>query len=82
MSGSSQQGFVITFCDECLVPLSKVYAKYPIYKSTIVQVVDSGIVPYQLANFHVALVRDYLLANEPETLCSAAELVSGTRGVL
>ena len=41
---------------------------YRTYEWIIVQAVDSGSVPYQFANLHIALVRDCLLANDTETL--------------
>ena len=53
---------------ECLVPLSKVSTNYCTYESITVQAVDSGNVPYQFANLHIASVRDCLLPNHPETL--------------
>ena len=49
---------------ECLVPLSKVYTGYSTFKSITVQAVDLGMVPYQLANLHIASV----LLNDTETL--------------
>ena len=44
------------------------YTEYRTYESIIVQAVDSGSVPYQFANLHIALVRVFLLADDTETL--------------
>ena len=44
------------------------YTEYRTYESIIVQAVDSGSVPYQFENLHIAFIRDSLLANATETL--------------
>ena len=47
-----------------------VQARQNAYFLIIVQVVDLGIVQHQLANLHVALVRDCMIANYIKTLGS------------
>ena len=44
------------------------YTEYRTRKLIIVQAVDLGSAPYQLANLHIVFIRDSFLAKDTETL--------------